>query len=1015
MADRIKGITIEIDGQTTGLKKALGDITSQSISIQKELTDVNRLLKFDPGNAEALAQKQELLSKQIENTSNKLNQLKSAQSQVEEQFKSGNIGEEQYRAFQREIEFTEASLGKFKAAYQDAITPPTGDMSQPINDLNENLDESKGKLSEFGNTAKVAVVGGMVAVGAAIVGAGALAINLGNDYANASNILQTQTGATAEEMETLNQAMTNVYGNNFGESMQDVAESMVTVQTYLKGTGEDIQAATENAMGFKDAFGVEVPESMRSVQSLMKNFGITSQEAFNLLAQGQQQGLNYSDELYDSINEYSPQFAKFGLDAEDMFNIFNDGAIDGAFNLDKVGDAVKEFSIRAIDGSKTSIDGFTQLGFSADDMAAKFAAGGSGAKEAFTQVTEALANIDDPVKQSTIGVELFGTQWEDLGPKVVSQLGNIGDNFNKTVDTMGKINQVQYNTPLQALQGLGRQIETSVLLPIAQNVMPALNDMASKLQEAFSSSNVQSGISSLSDGISQMATGFADFIANVLPNLLTGLGWIMDNANTIATGIISIGTAMGVFQVVTLVQGLVTAFKAAQLATEGLTVAQWLYNAALTANPIGIIIAAVVGLVAAIVYLWNTNEGFRNAIIGAWEAIASTASTVWNGIVTFFTVTIPQAFQGFIDFVTNNWAQLLLLIVNPFAGAFALLYSNCDGFKTFIDGFIQSVITFFQTGWNSIVTFFTESVPAWLESMGTWFAELPNKIAFGLGEAIGSIIKWGIDTYAYLTTNVPIWINSIGTWFSELPGKIWTFLVDVVTKLGQWGSNIVSWISTNVSAWITSIVTFFSELPGKIWTFLVNVVTSIGTWGSNMLTEAKTGMTNVFNGIVDTFTNLPSKMIEIGGHIVDGLKNGIKDAWAGMTGWIGGLCQTFIDGVNKKMEVHSPSRVMYRIGGFVGEGFGLGIESTIGNISRQANAIADAAIPNVNSGNYDVGVNYNPIGGNNSNSTGNMLDAILIKMDRLEKALDIKLDGQSIVEKTYEPMSERLAFQMNRG
>ena len=109
MADRIKGITIEIDGQTTGLKKALGDITSQSISIQKELTDVNRLLKFDPGNAEALAQKQELLSKQIENTSNKLNQLKSAQSQVEEQFKSGNIGEEQYRAFQREIEFTVAS------------------------------------------------------------------------------------------------------------------------------------------------------------------------------------------------------------------------------------------------------------------------------------------------------------------------------------------------------------------------------------------------------------------------------------------------------------------------------------------------------------------------------------------------------------------------------------------------------------------------------------------------------------------------------------------------------------------------------------------------------------------------------------------------------------------------------------------------------------------------------------------------------------------------------------------
>ena len=235
---------------------------------------------------------------------------------------------------------------------------------------------------------------------------------------------------------------------------------------------------------------------------------------------------------------------------------------------------------------------------------------------------------------------------------------------------------------------------------------------------------------------------------------MQGLGWIMDNSNTIAAGIIAIGTAMKVFEVASIVMGLVEAFKAAQLATEGLTVAQWALNAAQLANPIGIIIAAIAGLIAGLIYLWNTNDGFKNAIIGAWEVIAN-----------FFTVTIPAAFQTVIDFVTNNWAQLLLLIVNPFAGAFALLYSNCDSFKSFVDTFIQDVITFFQTGWNSIVTFFTESVPAWLASMGTWFSQLPSSIAFGLGEAIGSIIKWGSDSWNYLSTNVPIWISNVGIFF----------------------------------------------------------------------------------------------------------------------------------------------------------------------------------------------------------------------------------------------------------
>jgi phage-related protein len=190
------------------------------------------------------------------------------------------------------------------------------------------------------------------------------------------------------------------------------------------------------------------------------------------------------------------------------------------------------------------------------------------------------------------------------------------------------------------------------------------------------------------------------------------------------------------------------------------------------------------------------------------------------------------------------------------------------------------------------------------------------------------------------------------------------------------------------------------------------------TWGSNMLSEATTGMQSVFDGIVNTFTSLPDKMIEIGGYIVDGLKNGIANAWNGMTGWIGNLCQNFIDGVNKKMEVHSPSRVMYRIGGFVGEGFGLGIESTIGQISKQANAIAEASIPNVNAGTYDMGVNYSPIGGSSTGSTsGSNLDAILAKMDSLQEAITnmkILMDSKQVGRLVTPVVSNQLAFNNGR-
>ena len=148
---RIKGITIELDGEVTGLEKAMKDVTSKSIDLQGELRDVERLLKFDPGNVEALAQKQEILTRQIENTTEKLNRLKSAEEEVERQFQSGDIGEKQYRSFRREIEFTEKSIKDLKSKMSQLDGAEVKQLKSDFNKVEESSDEASDSVKDLGN------------------------------------------------------------------------------------------------------------------------------------------------------------------------------------------------------------------------------------------------------------------------------------------------------------------------------------------------------------------------------------------------------------------------------------------------------------------------------------------------------------------------------------------------------------------------------------------------------------------------------------------------------------------------------------------------------------------------------------------------------------------------------------------------------------------------------------------------------------------------------------------------
>lgn len=334
-----------------------------------------------------------------------------------------------------------------------------------------------GELTQGLSGTQAVAIGAGVAAGGALIGIGGAAVSAATDIDSAMNQLQASTGATAEETEKYRQVMEDVYKNNYGESFGDIGDAISQV---TKNLGEmdqtSLQNVTESAFALRDTFGYEIPESTRAAKAMMDQFGISGEEAMNLIVAGTQNGLDYSGEFLDSISEYSVQFSKMGFSADEMFKIFEKGAETGAFNLDKIGDAVKENAIRVIDYSDTTADAYSQLGLNLDEMSSKFAAGGDSAREAFDQVMTGLIALDDPVKQNTIGVELFGTMWEDLGPEVVMALGDIEEGAYAVGDEMENLKDIKYDDLGSQFEALKRNVEM-LLVPLGEQLIPILSEI----------------------------------------------------------------------------------------------------------------------------------------------------------------------------------------------------------------------------------------------------------------------------------------------------------------------------------------------------------------------------------------------------------------------------------------------------------------------------------------------------------------------------------------------------------
>lgn len=550
-------------------------------------------------------------------------------------------------------------------------------------------------------------------VTAPLVAVGTAAIKFSSDSQDAFQQFAAATGTASNEMGKYKDMINDVYKDNFGESINDVAEAMATVNqnmSYLDDSA--LQRCTEYAYTLSDTFGVDVAESTRAADSLIKNYGVSAREAFNLMTQGMQSGLNFSDELFDNIDEYSVQFKKLGLDAEDMFSVFANGAQNGAFNLDKIGDAVKEFSIRAIDGSDTTKQGFEALGMNADEMAQKFGAGGKTAKEAFNEVIEGLASMDDPVAQSVAGVNLFGTMWEDLGPQVITSMSTASDAIDKSRESVEGLVNVKYDTLSGALGGLWRTIQVDVLQPIGNQLIPYVTKGINAIQKFTDKWN------KLGPATQKTIVKFAAVAAAAGPVLL-GFGKVSTGIGTLVSDTGKIGSVLKKLTGASGFSGL----------------------AKVMTGPFGIA-AAAVAAVALLIY--------KN-----WDRIAPILQKIGQRFADFWKTVQPQL-EPFINLVKEVASYLketlepVFKIVWKAAGDYVVKFF--DDVSVIIDGVLgvfEGVITFltgvFQGNWEKAWNGIVQAVGSIFGTLESLVKTPLNAVINLVNKAIGAINKISVD------------------------------------------------------------------------------------------------------------------------------------------------------------------------------------------------------------------------------------------------------------------------------
>lgn len=668
-------------------------------------------------------------------------------------------------------------------------------------------------IQKAANKVSTTMTAGLAAMGTGAIAATKYLADLGGEWQAATNQVAASTGAAGKELEGLRDVMEDVYAANYGDSVADVGDAVAMVNRNMANLDQNgLTAATEGALALRDAFEYDVAESTRAAEAIRKNFGSSAEEAFSLIAAGAQNGLDYSGELIDTINEYSSQFAKLGFDADGMFNILQAGADGTAWNLDKVGDAIKEFSIRAIDGSDTTVEAFTSLGYNAEELMATFAAGGEGANDAFFDVLDTIMAVDDQVERDALGVALFGTQWEDLGVEAMEAMANASQAAYDTGDALEQINQVKYNDLDSALQGIGRQIEVA-LLPAAdamyQSLMSNMPEISAAIEEVspvvaeiaedfadWAGGAISEGLPVLVDGIRD----FADWAGKAYEKAEPFLSFLWEHKGTVlavaagakafSVGMGAANKAMGAYKnakgmlanlqkIVPVYTKLIAANVKDVLIRAKTTAATWAQTAATKASTLATKAATVATkAVSAAVKFLTSPMGMTLGIITAVAAALVLLYKNWDTVKAWlvnFGNTVNQIWTNFSNMVGNAITaigQKFPMLGAYLQGWWESIQAAVDNVKAIFQNIIDFISNVFSGNWSA----------AWqniVNIFGNLFGMIVNLAKAPINGVI-SAINWVISKINSISVTIPDWVPGVG-------GKPLGFNIPTIPQLAEGG------------------------------------------------------------------------------------------------------------------------------------------------------------------------------------------------------------------------------------
>ncbi|MDF2803055.1 MAG: minor tail protein, partial [Anaerocolumna sp.] len=789
MADEVNALTVKVGITDDLFTQGVSKINKSMNLLRSEFKASSSQVNAFGSDTDKLANKQDFLNRSVELQKGKIQALKDAYDKSK-----SSTGE-----FSNATQTAGTKINN-AIAYLNKMQGELKDVDTELEKSKKSVDENSNTWSKLGdkikNTAKDIGESIKTGIGMAIgrdiwdkFKEGSISVlTFGSDAQKAMNQLQASTGMSTQTLNGTKQTMTDIYNDNFGENFADIGDALGVIQQQWRGNSSEVKGLTENALLLRDTFGFEVNESFRAANQLVMQFGVSGKDAYNLIAQGAQSGLNKNGDLLDTINEYSTQFKASGFSAEDFFHVLQTGNESGAFSMDKVADSVKEFGLRMKDGSKTTTDALQAIGLNATTTMTKFAKGGTDAQQVFQDVNKRIAGIKDPLKQNQISVALWATQFEDLQKSGGAALANLHGSISTTKDALGEINKIKYDDPISAIQGIGRQFQTGILVPLGNQILPKLNEFANWFTQHMPEINqtisqvmavaipiIQKGLTLIGNAfkfVQDHSEGFKATLMILLPmiggftiingtvstinkfgkaisdgkmamdNMRKAGTLLSDGFNTVKTGVMlyadnikSVGSScvetaskMGTFITGIIKSGAeavisggkivisfignviktgaeaviagakVAASFIASIVTSGaeavasgakiaasfivnivatgvqsaiaagriglVTAAQWLLNAAMAANPIGLVVIALAALGAGLVIAYNRSETFRNMVNGAFIAVKNTAVNVFNGLRSFLSnwgstiVTFAFPLIGIPMQIISHWGQI---------------------------------------------------------------------------------------------------------------------------------------------------------------------------------------------------------------------------------------------------------------------------------------------------------------------------------------------------------------------